>query len=131
MDDFHDIPRDVQTDIGKEIKEAAEARRSDFDRVGAGPIRRRVRRNNEFVAVTNIDMTYRKDAELEQIGYLGLRELNVDIAPDVIRRLTREALGSPQLMQQSLDPLPRTRHAETRPAHERVPVDDAIINARP
>ena len=129
VDDFHYIPRDVQTDIGKEIKEAAEG----GVRILTASVPHRsddvVRSNTELRGrVTNIDMTYWKDAELEQIAYLGFRELNVDIAPDVIRRLTREAFGSPQLMQAiCLNLCFELGTRETRPAHERVSVDDAII----
>jgi hypothetical protein len=89
-----------QNDIGKEIKEAAEA----GVRIVTASVPHRsddvVRSNTELRGrVTNIDMSYWKEPELEQIPYLGFRELNADIAPEVVRRLTQEAFGSPQLMQ--------------------------------
>ena len=129
VDDFHYIPKDVQKDIGKEIKEAAEA----GVRILAASVPHRsddvVRSNTELRGrVTNIDTTYWKEAELEQIAYLGFRELNADIAPAVIRRLTREAFGSPQLMQAiCLNLCFELAIRETRPVHERVSVDDATV----
>jgi hypothetical protein len=73
-------------------------------------------------------MTYWNETELEQIAYLGFRELNADIAPGVIRRLTREAFGSPQLMQAiCLNLCFELDLREARPAHERMAVDDVII----
>ena len=129
VDDFHYIPKHVQKDIGKEIKEAAEA----GVRILTASVPHRsddvVRSNTELRGrVTNIDMTYWKEAELEQIAYLGFRELNADIAPDVIRRLTQEAFGSPQLMQAiCLNLCFELDLRESLPAHVRVPVDDATI----
>jgi hypothetical protein len=129
VDDFHYIPKDVQKDIGKEIKEAAEA----GVRVLTATVPHRaddvVRSNTELRGrVINIDMTYWKEAELEQIAYLGFRELDADIAPAVIRDLTREAFGSPQLMQAiCLNLCFELGIREKRSAHERALVDGETI----
>ena len=129
VDDFHYIPKGVQMNIGREIKEAAEA----GVRILTASVPHRsddvVRSNTELRGrVTNIDMTYWNEAELDQIAYLGFRELNADIAPNVIRRLTGEAFGSPQLMQAiCLNLCFELGLREARPVHSRVPVDDATI----
>jgi hypothetical protein len=59
-----------------------------------------VRSNSELRGrVTAIDTDYWTASELEQIGFRGFKELNIDIAPAVMRNFTAEAFGSPQLMQ--------------------------------
>jgi hypothetical protein len=129
VDDFHYIPKHAQKDIGKEIKEAAEA----GVRIITASVPHRsddvVRSNTELRGrVTNIDMTYWKETELSEIAYLGFRELNADIAPEVVRRLTREAFGSPQLMQAiCLNLCFELGIRDTRTAYERVPVDETAI----
>jgi hypothetical protein len=100
VDDFHYIPKSAQLEIGRQIKEAAES----GVRICTASVPHRaddvVRSNTELRGrVTGIDMDYWKDDELEQIGYLGFRELNIDVAPTVLAKLTTEAFGSPQLMQ--------------------------------
>jgi hypothetical protein len=129
VDDFHYIPKEAQKDIGKEIKEAAEA----GVRIVTASVPHRsddvVRSNTELRGrVTNIDMSYWKQDELEQIPYLGFRELNADIAPEVVRRLTQEAFGSPQLMQAiCLNLCFELGIREKRPADERVSVEVTTI----
>jgi hypothetical protein len=82
VDDFHYIPKEVQKEIGKQIKEAAE----------------------NGVRICTASVPHRSDdvgteEELEQIAYRGFQKLNVDVAPAIVKRLTAEAFGSPQLMQ--------------------------------
>lgn len=100
VDDFHYIPKDVQKEIGKQIKEAAES----GVRICTASVPHRaddvVRSNTELRGrVQAIDTGYWKEDELERIAYQGFRELNVDVAPVIMKRLTAEAFGSPQLMQ--------------------------------
>jgi hypothetical protein len=100
IDDFHYIPNDAQQEIGKQIKEAAER----GVRICTASVPHRsddvVRSNPELRGrVIAIDTDYWKEEELEQIAYRGFRELNVDIAPPILKALTDEAFGSPQLMQ--------------------------------
>ena len=129
VDDFHYIPKDAQRDIGKEIKEAAEA----GVRIITASVPHRsddvVRSNTELRGrVTNIDMTYWKETELQQIPYLGFRELNAEIAPETIHRLTREAFGSPQLMQAiCLNLCFELDIREARATDERVPTSPLVV----
>ena len=96
VDDFHYIPKDVQKEIGQQIKEAAEA----GIRIVTASVPHRsddvVRSNTELRGrVTAIDTSYWSESELEQVAYRGFRELNSDVAPAIIQRLTRESFGSP------------------------------------
>jgi hypothetical protein len=96
IDDFHYIERNVQEEIGRQIKAAAEK----GIRICTASVPHRsddvVRSNTELRGrVTAIDMSYWSANELEQIAFRGFRELNVDLAPAVIRALANEAFGSP------------------------------------
>ncbi|MCS3496191.1 hypothetical protein M2189_004849 [Bradyrhizobium japonicum] len=100
IDDFHYIERSVREEIGKQIKAAAEL----GVRICTASVPHRaddvVRSNTELRGrVTAIDMAYWSVEELEEIAYRGFRELNVDLAPELLRTLAGEAFGSPQLMQ--------------------------------
>ncbi|HXW40921.1 MAG TPA: hypothetical protein VEK75_06945, partial [Xanthobacteraceae bacterium] len=100
VDDFHYIPKEVQTEIGKQIKAAAEA----GVRICTASVPHRkddvVRSNPELRGrVTGIDSEYWNESELTQIAHKGFAELNMDVSPNVIQRFAREAFGSPQLMQ--------------------------------
>jgi hypothetical protein len=58
---------------------------------------------------------------LEQIAYRGFCELNADIAPSIVNKLTAEAFGSPQLMQAiCLNFCFEYAIRETLPEHRRV-----------
>jgi hypothetical protein len=100
VDDFHYIPKEVQTEIGKQIKAAAEA----GVRICTASVPHRkddvVRSNPELRGrVTGIDSDYWDESDLMQIAHKGFAELNMDVSPGVIQRFAREAFGSPQLMQ--------------------------------
>jgi len=100
VDDFHCIPKELQREIGQQIKEAAES----GVRIITASVPHRsddvVRSNTELRGrVTAIDTNYWKEEELEQILYRGFQELNIDVAPPIMRQLTAESFGSPQLMQ--------------------------------
>lgn len=100
IDDFHYIPREAQVDIGRQIKEAAEA----GVKICTASVPHRaddvVRSNTELRGrVTAIDTGRWTESELEQIGYKGFQALNMDVAPTIMNKLTAEAFGSPQLMQ--------------------------------
>ena len=91
VDDFHYIPKDVQKELGQQIKEAAE----NGVRIVIASVPHRaddvVRSNTELRGrVTAIDTDYWKDDELAQIAYQGFQELNMDIAPPIMQRLTTE-----------------------------------------
>ena len=100
IDDFHYIPKSAQVEIGRQVKEATEA----GVRICTASVPHRaddvVRSNTELRGrVAGVDLAYWKSDELEQIGHLGFRELNIDVAPTVLTKLSTEAFGSPQLMQ--------------------------------
>ena len=88
-----------------------------------------VRSNPELRGrVTAIDMSYWTTDELEQIAFRGFRELNVDLAPAVIRALANEAFGSPQLMQAiSLNFCFERGINETQGAHQRIEIDSGVL----
>ena len=100
VDDFHYMLRELQADVAKQLKAAAELgikscvatvpHRSD-DVVRANPeLRGRVKA---------IDMEYWTNGELAKIGLEGFPHLNVVVDPEFIGRLAVESCGSPQLMQ--------------------------------
>jgi hypothetical protein len=129
VDDFHYIDHSVREEIGKQIKAAAEK----GIRICTASVPHRsddvVRTNPELRGrVTAIDMTYWTVDELEQIAFRGFRELNVDLAPAVMRALANEAFGSPQLMQAiSLNFCFDRRINETMPEHQRIEIESDVI----
>ncbi|MGH7083809.1 MAG: hypothetical protein ACREFN_02315 [Acetobacteraceae bacterium] len=100
VDDFHYMSRDLQAEVAKQLKAAAEVGiKSCVANVphGADDV---VRANPELRGrVQAIDMEYWTDGELEKIGLDGFPHLNMVIDPSFIHRLAVEACGSPQLMQ--------------------------------
>lgn len=101
IDDFHYMNRDIQSEVARQLKEAAEAgvkictasvphRKDDVLR-GNPELRGRVQA---------IDFEYWLPEEIEQIAIKGFHELNVILSPENRTRLVQEAFGSPQLMQQ-------------------------------
>lgn len=100
LDDFHYMPREVQAEASKSIKEAvrqgvkivtAEVRHRGDDVVRALPeLRGRVKA---------VDMTYWTNDELSKIGTHGFSVLKAGIPERLIERFVGESAGSPQLMQ--------------------------------
>ena len=129
VDDFHYIEPDVREQIGKEIKAAAEK----GIRICTASVPHRsddvVRSNPELRGrVTAIDMSYWTTEELELIAFREFRELNVDLAPAVIRALANEAFGSPQLMQAiGLNFCFEMGIDETRETQQRIEVDNSVL----
>jgi hypothetical protein len=125
VDDFHYIDKEVQKDLGRQIKEAAEA----GVRICTASVPHRsddvVRSNPELRGrVAAIDTDYWSETELAQIGHLGFRELNIDIANPVLERMTGEAFGSPQLMQAiCLNFCLEQGIKKMRPTYERLDID--------
>lgn len=100
LDDFHYMPRDVQVESVKQLKEAARLgvkictasvpHRSD-DVVRANPeLRGRV---------LALDLGYWNEADLRQIARLGFAKLNADLDGASLSQFVAETAGSPQLMQ--------------------------------
>lgn len=101
IDDFHYMNRDVQQDVAKNIKEAAEKGVS----ICTASVPHRaddvVRGNTELRGrVKAIDFAYWDQKEIEAIGTRGFAALNMAVDHSLIARLASEAFGSPQLMQQ-------------------------------
>jgi hypothetical protein len=100
VDDFQYMPRDVQVEVARTLKEAA---RSGIKICTATVVHRGddlVRSNPELRGrVTAVDLGYWRQDDLAQIASLGFDALNISFAHDSVAQLTKEAAGSPQLMQ--------------------------------
>jgi hypothetical protein len=118
VDDFHYMPREVQHEVAKSLKEAvrlgvkvvtaAVSHRGD-DVVRANPeLRGRVRA---------IDLDYWGVSELKKIAEYGFEALNISVDNKTIKDFAVESAGSPQLMQsmclQSCFVLDRRERVET------------------
>lgn len=100
VDDFHYMPRDVQVEVAKQLKEAA--RREVKIVTAAVPHRADdvVRANPELRGrVAAVDVAYWTLPDLARIATAGFAKLNVELADESAERLARESAGSPQLMQ--------------------------------
>lgn len=100
VDDFHYMPRDVQGEVAKQLKEAA--RRGV--RIVTAQVPHRaddvVRANAELRGrVMAIDVGYWPAVDLVKIAETGFSALDVELSPTSARSLAEEAAGSPQLMQ--------------------------------
>ncbi|CVH38133.1 MULTISPECIES: ATP-binding protein [Serratia] len=100
IDDFHYIPRDVQSELAKQIKEAI--------RNGCKFICASVPYHSDDVIKGNPDLSgrffsinfdYWGGEILEQIAIKGFSKLNIECNKDVIKKMVDESAGSPQLMQ--------------------------------
>ncbi|MBX3191890.1 MAG: hypothetical protein KF819_33170 [Labilithrix sp.] len=100
VDDFHYMPREIQIEVAKQLKEAA---RRDVKIVTASVPHRAddvVRANPELRGrVTVIDVSYWRPRDLAKIATNGFDLLHVDMEQASAERLAHEAAGSPQLMQ--------------------------------
>lgn len=101
IDDFHYMDRDVQAEVSRQIKEAAEA----GVKICTASVPHRkddvVRGNPELRGrVQAIDFEYWTKDEILEIGRLGFDAMNFDLETGALDRLAQEASGSPQLMQQ-------------------------------
>lgn len=101
LDDFHYMPRDVQVEAAKALKEAV---RLNIKVCTAAVLHRGddiIRANPELRGrVRSVDLNYWSVEDLIRIGIAGFERLNVDIDKRDLRKLAIEAAGSPQLMQQ-------------------------------
>lgn len=100
IDDFHYIPKEVQVEISNQIKEAI---RSDVKFICASvPYHSddAIRANPDLRGRTvKLDFDYWEPAELSKIAVQGFQALNLVASDAYIEALSREAAGSPQLMQ--------------------------------
>jgi hypothetical protein len=100
VDDFHYMPREVQAEAAKSLKEAV---RLGIKVCTASVVHRGddlVRANPELRGrVRGIDLKYWTPHDLTQIAAAGFAAMNVVLDSQSIKTLVREAAGSPQLMQ--------------------------------
>ncbi|WP_156410266.1 hypothetical protein [Bosea sp. Root381] len=100
IDDFHYIRPEIQEEVGKQLKSAAERGIKIF--TASVPHRSDdvVRSNPELRGrVAALDIGYWSQNELALISRRGFHELNIDLSPEIERTFATEAAGSPQLMQ--------------------------------
>lgn len=100
IDDYHYMARETQTEVAKEIKEAA--RRGVKIVTASVPHRSDdvVRSNPELRGrVLTLDLGYWEASDLRRIATVGFEILRLDLDTNAIDHLIREAAGSPQLMQ--------------------------------
>lgn len=101
IDDFHYMPADVQADVARQIKEAAE--KGVTICTASVPHRADdvVRSNVELRGrVKAIDFAYWSREEIVEIGKRGFTALNLTVSDQTLSAMASEAFGSPQLMQQ-------------------------------
>jgi hypothetical protein len=94
------MPRDVQVEAAKRLKEAVRAGL----KIATASVSHRgddvVRANPELRGrVKAIDLTYWGPDELKRIAFAGFEALGVRLSGDILDAFVREAAGSPQLMQ--------------------------------
>lgn len=100
IDDFHYIPRDVQVELSNQIKEAI--RNNVIFVVASVPYHAddAIRANPDLRGRTiKLDFDYWKPKDLEEIALRGFAALAASASDGFVQALTREAAGSPQLMQ--------------------------------
>ena len=101
VDDFHYMPRDVQSEAAKALKEAV---RLGIKICTAAVLHRGddiLRANPELRGrVSTLDLTYWHVDDLIRIAVAGFESLNIGVSVDWLGRFALEAAGSPQLMQQ-------------------------------
>lgn len=101
VDDFHYMPREVQVEAAKALKEAV---RLNIKVCTAAVLHRGddiLRANPELRGrVRSVDLEYWSLEDLKRIAVAGFDRLNVEIEDDALTKLAIEAAGSPQLMQQ-------------------------------
>jgi hypothetical protein len=100
IDDFHYVPRDVQGEVARQIKEAI---RNNVKFICASvPYHSDdvIRGNPDLRGrVFSIDFDYWKPDVLAKIAYKGFNQLNITYRHPMVNKLATEAAGSPQLMQ--------------------------------
>jgi hypothetical protein len=94
------MPREVQQDVARQIKEAAEK----GVRICTASVPHRsddvVRSNPELRGrVQAIDFEYWTNDETREIADLGFSALNISVDHEIVERFAKDCFGSPQLMQ--------------------------------
>jgi hypothetical protein len=127
IDDFHYIPREIQTDVGRQLKAIIER----GVKVCTASVPHRsddvVRSNPELSGrVNSIKIDYWSEAELRKIGELGFGALNIALTSKMLNNIISEAFGTPQLMQAlCLNLCLELNIRQTQLDHKRVRVSEA------
>ena len=100
VDDFHYIPRAMQGEVARQIKDVVRQK----VKICAATVSHRgddvMRANPELRGrLQTIDLPYWEISDLKKIATTGLSKLNTQINEKSLEHLTKEAAGSPQLMQ--------------------------------
>jgi hypothetical protein len=100
VDDFHYIPREMQGDVARQIKDVVREK----VKICTATVSHRgddvLRANSELRGrLQTINLPYWGKPDLVSIAKSGLPKLNVSVSPDTLECLATEAAGSPQLMQ--------------------------------
>ena len=75
--------------------------------------------------IEHIDIPQWSEDELSEIAFNGFKHLNVQIAQDVVNKMTREAFGSPHLMQEFCKALCRKYNIiEKTTIRKTIPIND-------
>lgn len=121
VDDFHYMPRDIQSEVSKQIKEAAR-RRVKICTVSVPHRSDDVVRSNPELRgrVQAIDLAYWTRADLIKIGQIGFPAMNASVPDGVLAELANECSGSPQLMQGVCLQLCILKDLRTAPTEHRV-----------
>ena len=100
IDDFHYMPRDIQQEVAKQLKDAV---RQGVSFITASVLHRTddvVRALPELRGrVVAVDLDYWDRTDLVRIAKAGFTVMNFEMPDEVIDSLAAEAAGSPQLMQ--------------------------------
>lgn len=100
IDDFHYMPRPVQEDVTRQLKDAV---RQELRVCTASVLHRSddiVRALPELRGrVAALDIEYWSSPDLRRIAEIGFAALSAELDRSVVDRFVREAAGSPQLMQ--------------------------------
>lgn len=100
LDDFHYAPLEIQYDIACQLKEVI---RSGFKAVVISlPYRSddAIRLNPDLTGrISVIEINPWKEDELKRIADKGFRELGIDVNDNLISKMAKESIHSPQLMQ--------------------------------
>ncbi|WP_421565896.1 hypothetical protein [Ochrobactrum sp. EDr1-4] len=100
IDDFHYIKPEIRTEIGRQVKAAAD----NGVKILTASVPHRsddvVRSNEELRGrVAGVDIERWNSDHLVQIADKGFEALGIVVSEEIKRRLADEAMGSPQLMQ--------------------------------
>lgn len=100
VDDFHYIPRDIQGEVARQIKDVVRQQ----VKICVATVSHRgddvMRANPELRGrLQTIDLPYWNIDDLKKIATIGLSKLNAHINEESLNYLANEAAGSPQLMQ--------------------------------